>query len=145
MHSGYCASVHKIHDGICHFGEVRLRQIFLIHHGPSYLEYVAIFPFGYPMLLRCMSTSEFSPNSFFLEICGKCIRKVLFSSAQPKASNMPACFLFDTFLELIEVCKHLVLVAHWINPSVCGVAINERNVISASMEGCTVCASPHTF
>ena len=74
VHSGCCTPVHEVHGHICSLCPIWLGHMLLVHHGPCYFEDVSILVFGYTILLRCVSASEFSLNSFLLEVCSKVVR-----------------------------------------------------------------------
>ena len=90
----------------------------LVYNGPRYFEDVPIFALGYSVLLRSVSASEFSPNSFLSEIRCKVVREVLLAAIRSKASNMSTGGLFDFVFECLEVSEHFALLPHWVDPGV---------------------------
>ena len=106
----------------------------LVHHGPRYFEDVPIFALGYSVLLRSVSRSEFSSNSFLSEIRRKVVREIILASIRLKASYMSTSHLFDFSLEFLDVSQHFALMLHRVDPGVPGEAVDEEHVISASTE-----------
>ena len=106
----------------------------LVHHGPRYFEDVPIFALGYTVLLRGVSSSEFSPNSFLSEIRREIVREVLLASIRSKTAYMSTGSFFDFILEFLEVSEHFALVPHRVDPCVPGEVVDEEHVISASAE-----------
>ena len=80
MHANCGASIHEIDGCGCRFRPIEVRHVLLMHHGACYLEYMPILPFGYPILLGCVSTREFSLYAFTLEVGDEFIGEVLLSS-----------------------------------------------------------------
>ena len=106
----------------------------LVHHGAPYFKDVPILALDYTVLLRSVSASEFSPNSFLSEIRRKIFQEILLASIQSKASYMSTNRLFDFAFEFLEVSEHFTLLPHWVDPSVPGVVVDEEHVVSASTE-----------
>ena len=115
----------------------------LVRHDPRYFEDVPIFALGYTVQLRSVSASEFSPNSFLLDIRHKIIREILIASIRSKASNMPTSRLFYFAFEFLEVSEHFALFPHRVDPGVPGVVVDEEHVISASTECSRLSWSPY--
>ena len=102
-----------------------------------------IFALGYTVLLRCVSASEFSPNSFLLEVRRKIIRELLLASIRLKASYMSTSRLSDFAFEFLEVSEHFALLPHRVDPGVPGVVIDKEHVISASSKCSRLSRSPY--
>ena len=115
----------------------------LVHHGQRYFEDVPIFALGYPVLLRSVSASEFSPNSFLSDICNKIIREILLTSIRSKTTYMSTGGFFDFALEFLEVSEHFALIPHRIDPGVPREVVDEEHVISASAKCCSLRRSPY--
>ena len=115
----------------------------LVYHGPRYFEDVLIFALGYFVLLRSVSASEFSPNSFLSEIHCEIVREVLLASIRPKASNMSTGGLFDFAFKFLEVSEHFTLLLHQTDSGVPGEVVDEEHVVSASAECNRLCRSPY--
>ena len=96
----------------------------LVHHGSRYFEDVPIFALGYSVLLQSVSASEFSPNSFLLEIRREIVREVLLTTIRSKASNMSTGGLFDFAFECFEVFEHFALLPHQVDPGVPGEVVD---------------------
>ena len=80
MHSISGASIHEVHGRGCRFGQIEVQHVLLMHHDACYLEYVPILPFGYSILLGCVSAWEFSPYAFTLEVGDEFVEEILLSS-----------------------------------------------------------------
>ena len=132
MHSRCCAPIHGVGGWICYFCPTQFWQVFLVHHCFCHLQYVPTFPFGYYVLLRCVSTGKFSSNSFLSEISCKFVREVLLSSVRSKASDMLICCFFDFIFKCLELSENFALLSDGLDPSVPGEVVDERRVISAS-------------
>ena len=115
----------------------------LVHHGLHYFEDVPIFELGYTVLLRSVSASEFSPNSFLSEIRREVVREVLLAAIRSQAAYMSTNGFFDFVLECLEVSEQFTLLPHWVDPGVSGEVVNEEHVISASAECSRLCRSPY--
>ena len=115
----------------------------LVHHGPCYFKDVPIFALGYSVLLRSVSASEFSPNSFLSEIHCKVVREILLSSIRSKTTYMSTSRLFGFDFEFLEVSEHFALLSHRVDPSVPGEVIDEEHVVSASAECSRLSRSPY--
>ena len=117
--------------------------MFLIHHGPRYFEDVPIFALGYSVLLRSVSASEFSSNSFLSEIRREIVREVLLATIRSKASYMTTRSFFDFDFKPLEVSEHFTLLPHRVEPRVPGEVVDEEHVISASAECSRLRWSPY--
>ena len=108
----------------------------LVHHGPRYFEDVPIFALGYSVLLRSVSASEFSPNSFLSEIRREIVREVLLAAIRSKTSYMSARGFLDFILEFLEVSEHFALLPHRVDRSMPGEVIDECDIVVATSECC---------
>ena len=84
----------------------------LVHHGPHYFEDMPIFALVYTALLRSVSASEFSPNSFLSEIRSESIQEVLIAVIRSKALYMSTSVFFDFAFKSLEVSEHFALLPH---------------------------------
>ena len=125
------------------FGPIRLGHVLLVHHGPCYFEDVPIFALGYTVLLRSMSASEFSPNSFPSEIRREIVREVLLAAIRSQASYVSTCGFFDFVFKSLDVSEHFALLPHRVDPGVLGEVVDEEHIISASTECSRLCRSPY--
>ena len=119
--------------------------MFLVHHCPRYLQYVPILAFGYSILLRCVSASKLSSNSFLSNVCCKGVEEVLFAVVWSKASYMTIGCLFDFILELLEVREHFALLTHGIKLDVPGEVLDEHYIVTTTTECCRLGWSPHIW
>ena len=119
--------------------------MFLVHHCPRYLQYVPILAFGYSILLRCVSASKLSSNSFLSKVCCEGVEEVLFAVVWSKASYMTIGCLFNFVLELLEVWEHFTFLTHGINSSVPGEVVDEHFIISTATECCHLGWSPYIW
>ena len=92
----------------------------LVHHGPRYIKDVPIFALGYSVMLRSVSESEFSLNSFLWEIRHKVVREILLALIRSQASYMSTIGFFDFDLKFLEVSEHFALLPHRVDPGVPG-------------------------
>ena len=125
------------------FGPIRLGHVLLVHHGPCYFEDVPIFALDYTVLLRSVSASEFSLNSFLSEIRREIVREVLLATIRSQASYMSTSGFFDFVLKCLEVSEHFALLPHWVDPGVPGEVVDKEHIISASAECSRLCRSPY--
>ena len=117
--------------------------MFLIHNCPCHLEYVLVLPFGYSILLRCVSPSKLLPDSFLPKVCCEGVGEVLFVAVRLKAPHMKNGCLFDFVLELLEVREHFTLLLHREYLGVLGEVVDECHLVPASLECCRLGWSPH--
>ena len=111
----------------------------LIHHGLCFFEDVPVFAFGHTVLLRCVSASEFLPNSFLWEVHRKIVRDILLGSVRSNASYMSTSPLFNFAFEFLEMSEHFSVLPHWVDPGVLGEVVDKEHVISTSVE-CSLCS-----
>ena len=74
------AFIHEVYGHVCRFCPVPFRRVLLVHHGLCNLYYVPVFALGYAVLLRCVTTGEFSSDFFLAEISREHIREIFFAS-----------------------------------------------------------------
>ena len=117
--------------------------VLLVHHGPRYFEDVPIFALGYTVLLRSVSASEFSPNSFLSEIRREVVREVLLAAIRSQASYMSTSGFFDFVLECLEMSEHFTLLPHWVDSGVPGEVVDEGDEISAPAKTNVLCQPPY--
>ena len=121
-----------------------LYVVYKLHYDSArYFEEVPILAFGYSVLLRIVSASEFLPNSFLSEIRCKVVREVLISTIQSKASNMTVRGFFDFAFKSLEVSEHFAIMPHRVDRGVRGEVVDEAHIISASAECCRLSRSPY--
>ena len=141
MYVGCCTSIHEINDHTCHFYTIWNRQMLFIHHDTCNFKYMSILPFGYSVLLRCVSACALSMYPFLLKVCFEGFWEVLLSPVRPKAPS--SRFFFYSTFELLEMWEQFLLLSHWEDPSVSGVVVDEGDVVAACIECCSLSFSKH--
>ena len=114
----------------------------LLKHCLCCLLHRLVLPSSHTVMLRCVFTQEFSPNSLLLQTTRELVGKVLLFDIKPKPLDLSSGFPFSKALHLQETGEYFSL-HDQARPSVSSVVIDEGYKITASFDAHVLCRS-HT-
>ena len=104
----------------------------LLKHCLCCLLHRLVLPSSHTVMLRCVFTQEFSPNSLLLQTTRELVGKVLLFDIKPKPLDLPSGFPFSKALHLQETSEDFALLREQACPCVSIVVIDEGYKIRAS-------------